>query len=178
MKLYILLQTIEQRIKKIDVPSTSLAHVLTVGHNAKKRKTSHSNWKGKAAKGKFDRGSKRKTESEIAPISDPKEAVCFYCNTKGNWKHSYPKYLKDLKDGKGLKESRRLKHGDLKLVMGSRKITLVARIGKLTISPNVEVSFFKLLCITDDIEDMTFNVYALPCYGLVLFVMALFIHAL
>ncbi|GKC59256.1 hypothetical protein Tco_1086854 [Tanacetum coccineum] len=40
------------------------------------------------------------------------------------------------------------------------------------------VSFFKLLCITDDIEDMTFNVYALPCYGLVLFVMALFIHAL
>ncbi|GKB93419.1 hypothetical protein Tco_0979556 [Tanacetum coccineum] len=48
----------------------------------------------------------------------------------------------------------------------------------LTISPNVEVSFFKLLCITDDIEDMTFSVYALPCYGLVLFVMALFIHAL
>ncbi|GJS14626.1 hypothetical protein Tco_0409098 [Tanacetum coccineum] len=45
---------------------------------------------------------------------------------------------------------------------------------RLTISPNVEVSFFKLLCITDDIEDMTFNVYALPCYGLVLFVMALF----
>ncbi|GJR64725.1 hypothetical protein Tco_0010790 [Tanacetum coccineum] len=48
----------------------------------------------------------------------------------------------------------------------------------LTISPNVEVSFFKLLCTTDDIEDMTFDVYALPCYGLVLFVMALFIHAL
>ncbi|GKD54350.1 hypothetical protein Tco_1287737 [Tanacetum coccineum] len=48
----------------------------------------------------------------------------------------------------------------------------------LTISPNVEVSFFKLLCITDDFEDMTFEVYVLPCYGLVLFVMALFIHAL
>ncbi|GKC64178.1 hypothetical protein Tco_1096776 [Tanacetum coccineum] len=48
----------------------------------------------------------------------------------------------------------------------------------LTISPNVEVSFFKLLCTTDDIEDMTFDVYALPCYGLVLFVMALIIHAL
>ncbi|GJT71071.1 hypothetical protein Tco_1030357 [Tanacetum coccineum] len=48
----------------------------------------------------------------------------------------------------------------------------------LTISPNVEVSFFKLLCTTDDIEDMTFDVYALPCYGLVLFVTALFIHAL
>ncbi|GJW79154.1 retrotransposon protein, putative, ty1-copia subclass [Tanacetum coccineum] len=100
MKLHILLQTIEQGIKKIDVPSTSSAHMLTVGHNAKKRKTSHSNWKGKAAKGKFYRRSKRKAESEIAPISDPKEAMCFYCNTKGNWKHSYPKYLKDLKDGK------------------------------------------------------------------------------
>ncbi|GJS00812.1 hypothetical protein Tco_0317320 [Tanacetum coccineum] len=37
-------------------------------------------------------------------------------------------------------------------------------IKKLTISPNVEVSFFKLLCITDDIEDMTFNIYAFPCY--------------
>ncbi|GJV43242.1 hypothetical protein Tco_1427778 [Tanacetum coccineum] len=49
---------------------------------------------------------------------------------------------------------------------------------RLTISPNVEVSFFKLLRTTDDIEDMTFDVYALPCYGLVLFVMALFIHAL
>ncbi|GJZ04567.1 retrotransposon protein, putative, ty1-copia subclass [Tanacetum coccineum] len=134
----------------------SAAHVLTVGHNAKKRKTSHSNWKGKAA------------ESKIAPTSDPKEAVCFYCNTKGHWKRSCPKYLKDLKDGKvkkgshsgmfmielhntttsdswvldtgcgthictvlqGLKESRRLKHGELNLVMGNRKITPVTRIGK------------------------------------------------
>ncbi|GKA44264.1 retrotransposon protein, putative, ty1-copia subclass [Tanacetum coccineum] len=91
---------------------------------------------GKAAQGKFDRGSKRKAESEIAPTSDPKEAVFFYCNTRGNWKRSCPKYLKDLKDGKvekgghsGLKE-RRLEHGELNLVMGNRKITPVTRIGK------------------------------------------------
>ncbi|GJX38897.1 hypothetical protein Tco_0252200 [Tanacetum coccineum] len=58
MELHNLLQTAEQRIKKINVPSTSAAPVLTVGHNAKKRKTYHSNWKGKAAKGKSDRGSK------------------------------------------------------------------------------------------------------------------------
>ncbi|GJY67164.1 hypothetical protein Tco_0469402 [Tanacetum coccineum] len=77
-----------QGIKKIDVPSTSLAPVLTVGHNAKKRKTSHSKWKGKATKGKSGRRSKRKVEYEIAPISDPKEAVCFYCNTKVHWKRS------------------------------------------------------------------------------------------
>ncbi|GKB89072.1 hypothetical protein Tco_0961344 [Tanacetum coccineum] len=75
MELHSLLQTVEQGIKKIDVPSTSAAHVLIVGHNAKKRKTSHSNWKGKARKGKSDRGSKRKVESEIAPTSDPKEAM-------------------------------------------------------------------------------------------------------
>ncbi|GKD09543.1 retrotransposon protein, putative, ty1-copia subclass [Tanacetum coccineum] len=138
MELHSLLQTVEQRIKKIDVPSISAALVSTVGHNAKKRKTSHFNWKGKAAKGKSDRGSKRKFESkrnsscvdcwsqykekkdfsfqlerkgrkrkgskrkfesEIAPTGDPKEAVCFYCNTKGYWKRSCPKYLKDLKDG-------------------------------------------------------------------------------
>ncbi|GKB34890.1 hypothetical protein Tco_0879832 [Tanacetum coccineum] len=95
-----------------------------------KRKTSHSNWKGKATQGKSDRGSKRKIKSKIAPTSDPKEAVCFYYNTKGHWKHSFLKYPKDLKDGKGLKESRRLKHGELNLIMGNRKITPVIRIGK------------------------------------------------
>ncbi|GJW23330.1 retrotransposon protein, putative, ty1-copia subclass [Tanacetum coccineum] len=153
MELHSLLQTAEQGIKKSDVPSTSAAPVLNVGHNAKKRKTSHSNWKGKATQGKSDRGSKRKVDSEIAPTGDPKEAVCFYCNTKGHWKRSCPKYLKDLKDGKvekgghsgmfmielhntttsdswvldtgcgthictvlqGLKESRKLKHGELNL---------------------------------------------------------------
>nr|GEZ69182.1 hypothetical protein [Tanacetum cinerariifolium] len=66
---------------------------------------------GKAAQGKSDHGSKRK--------------------------RSCPTYLKDLKDGKvekgghsGLKESRRLKHRELNLVMGNRKITSVTRIGK------------------------------------------------
>nr|GEV56505.1 ribonuclease H-like domain-containing protein [Tanacetum cinerariifolium] len=63
------------------------------------------NKKGKAAQGKSDRGSKRKVKSDIAPTSDPKEAVCFYCNTKGHWKCSCPKYLKDLKD-------RKVKKGD------------------------------------------------------------------
>ncbi|GJS04091.1 putative RNA-directed DNA polymerase [Tanacetum coccineum] len=172
-----LLQTAKQGIKKSDVPSISVAPVLTVGHNAKKIKTSHSNWKGKATQGKSDRGSKRKIESEIAPTSDPKEAVCFYYNTKGHWKHSFLKYPKDLKDGKvkkgvhsgmymielhntttsdswvldtgcgthicvilqGLKESRRLKHGELNLIMGNRKITPVTRIGKFELMLKSEV---------------------------------------
>nr|GEV23868.1 hypothetical protein [Tanacetum cinerariifolium] len=100
MELHSLLQIAEQGIRKIDVPSTLAAPVLTVGHNTKKIKTSHFNWKGNATQGKSDRRSKRKAESEIAPTSDPNEAVCFYCNTKGHWKHSCPKYLKDLKDEK------------------------------------------------------------------------------
>ncbi|GJZ90611.1 hypothetical protein Tco_0662538 [Tanacetum coccineum] len=45
MELHSLLHTTKQGIQKIDVPSTSAAPVLTVGYNAKKRKTSHSNWK-------------------------------------------------------------------------------------------------------------------------------------
>ncbi|GJU61348.1 putative RNA-directed DNA polymerase [Tanacetum coccineum] len=84
MELHSLLQTAGQGIKKIN-----------------------------AAKGKFDRRSKGKVESEIAPISDPKEAVCFYCNTKGHWKHSGLKYLKDLKDGKVEKVSHSWSKGKL-----------------------------------------------------------------
>ncbi|GJY02878.1 retrotransposon protein, putative, ty1-copia subclass [Tanacetum coccineum] len=103
MELHSLLQTAEQGIKKIDVPSTSAAPVLIVDHNAKKRKTSHSNWKGKAAQGNSDRRSKRKAESEIAQRS---------------------------KGSSGLKESRRLKHGELNLVMGNKIIMHVTRIGK------------------------------------------------
>ncbi|GKA56775.1 retrotransposon protein, putative, ty1-copia subclass, partial [Tanacetum coccineum] len=78
-------------------------------------------------------------EYDIAPTSDPKEAVCFYCNTKGHWNRSCPKYLKDLKDEKGLKESRRLKHGELNLIMGNRKITPVTRIGKYELMLKSEV---------------------------------------
>ncbi|GKB06343.1 retrotransposon protein, putative, ty1-copia subclass [Tanacetum coccineum] len=62
MELHSLLQTAEQGIKKIDVPSTSAAPMLTIGHN-------------------------------------------------------------------GLKESRRLKHRELNLVKGNKKITLVTKIG-------------------------------------------------
>ncbi|GKG30741.1 hypothetical protein Tco_0423229, partial [Tanacetum coccineum] len=39
MELHSLLQTAEQGIKKIDVPSISAAPVLTVGHNANRDET-------------------------------------------------------------------------------------------------------------------------------------------
>ncbi|GJT22652.1 reverse transcriptase domain-containing protein [Tanacetum coccineum] len=132
------------------------APVLTVGHNAKKRKTSHSNWIGKATKGKSDHGFMRKAESKIAPTSNPKEAVCFYCNTKGHWKRSCPKYLKDLKDGKDLKESRRLKHKELNLVMGNRKITPVTRIGKYELMLKSRVRIYLNNCCYS--SEMTRNI--------------------
>nr|GFA78384.1 hypothetical protein [Tanacetum cinerariifolium] len=83
MEIRSLLQTAKQGIKKIDVSSASATLVLTVGHNAKKRKTSHSNWKGKAAQRKSNRGSKRKAKLDIAPTSDPKEVVLVTNINKG-----------------------------------------------------------------------------------------------
>ncbi|GJZ91393.1 retrotransposon protein, putative, ty1-copia subclass [Tanacetum coccineum] len=99
MELHSLLQTVEQGIKKIDVPSTSAAPVLTVGHNAKKRNTFLPNGK--------ERPQKERPQKE-SPIMERLKRVVT----------------------QGLKESRRLKHGELNLVMGNRKITLVTRIGK------------------------------------------------
>ncbi|GJT61274.1 hypothetical protein Tco_1004807 [Tanacetum coccineum] len=85
MKLYSLLQTAEQGIKKIDEPSTLTAYVLTVGYNVQKIKTSYSKWKKKSRK--------RKVRSW------------------GYWKHSCPKYLKDLKDRKFEKGSHSARRG-------------------------------------------------------------------
>ncbi|GJV20554.1 hypothetical protein Tco_1369574 [Tanacetum coccineum] len=109
-----------------------MAPVLTVGHNVKKRKTSQSNWKRKAAIRMFDRGSKRMAEYEIAPTSDPKEV--------------------------GLKESRRLKHGELNLIMENRKITLVTRIGKTTGRVSKPPQFYYGFHIEEDkISDSTLS---------------------
>lgn len=33
-------------------------------------------------------------------MNDPEEAVCYYCQEKGHWKDSFPKYLEDLKKKK------------------------------------------------------------------------------
>ncbi|GJV42316.1 retrotransposon protein, putative, ty1-copia subclass [Tanacetum coccineum] len=136
----------------------------------------------------------REAESEIAPTSDPKEAVCFYGNTKGHWKRSCLKYLKDLKDGKvekgghsgmfmielhntttsdswvldtgcgthictvlqGLKESRRLKHGELNLVIGNKKIMLVTRIGKYELMLKFGVRIYLNNCCYS--SEMTWNI--------------------
>ncbi|GJX14626.1 hypothetical protein Tco_0206384 [Tanacetum coccineum] len=115
MELHSFLQTAEQGIKKIDVPFTSAALVFPVGHNAKKRKTSHSIWKGKAIKG--------------SPIkrSYPK----------------YLKDLKDEKVKKGShlgsKGKLEVEAWRAQLDMGNRKITLVTRIGNYELMLKSEV---------------------------------------
>ncbi|GJR53534.1 retrotransposon protein, putative, ty1-copia subclass [Tanacetum coccineum] len=110
MELYSLLQTAKQGIRESDVPLLSIAPGDDVGHNATKKT------------GTFI-PMERKGHTKESPI--------------GHWKRNCPKYLKDLKDRKvekevtqGLKESRKLKHGELNLVMGNRKITPVTKIGK------------------------------------------------
>ena len=69
--------------------------VLAIGQGkGKKRKgPPKQNWKGKSQA----TGSKTK---ETPHVSNPKEAECFYCQEKGHWKRSCPKYLQDIKDGK------------------------------------------------------------------------------
>nr|GEW76870.1 retrotransposon protein, putative, Ty1-copia subclass [Tanacetum cinerariifolium] len=74
IELHSILQTAEQGTKKSDVPFTSAAPVLTVGHNAMQSKERPLILTGKERPHK---------ESLI-----------------GHWKRSCPKYLKDLKDAK------------------------------------------------------------------------------
>ncbi|GJS10839.1 retrotransposon protein, putative, ty1-copia subclass [Tanacetum coccineum] len=147
MELHSLLQTAKQGIKKIDVPSIFSTPYVTCCSQCKiKERLLIPTGKERPQKESPIVGL-REFESEIAPTGDPKEAVCFYCNTKGHWKRSCLKYLKDLKDGKskkGLKESRKLKHGELNLVMRNMKITPVTKIGKYELMLKSGLDKFKM----------------------------------
>ncbi|KAL7600494.1 hypothetical protein Lser_V15G27034 [Lactuca serriola] len=78
------------------------APVLAIGQGkGKKRKgPPNQNWKAKVQVGSSSNGPKAKLNASIPHVSDPKEAVCFYCNQKGHWKRTCPQYLQDIKDGK------------------------------------------------------------------------------
>ncbi|GJX77885.1 retrotransposon protein, putative, ty1-copia subclass [Tanacetum coccineum] len=131
MELHSLLQTVEQGIKKIDVPYISAASVLTVGHNAKKRKTSHSNWKGKPQKESPIVGLRESLNMRLHLLVIQRKQCASTATRRGIGSVAAQRcgtyictVLQDLK------ESRKLKHGELNLVMGNRKITHVTKIGK------------------------------------------------
>ncbi|TLX70056.1 DDE-type integrase/transposase/recombinase [Labilibacter sediminis] len=89
LELHGMLKTAESNMKKC--PPVQ-APVLSIDRGAKKRKASYPQGKGKAKKSQ-----KKKGDSDIAPTSDPNEAICFYCQQKGHWKRACPKYREDLK---------------------------------------------------------------------------------
>ena len=102
-QLHNLLQTAEAGMKGKSIPSTpASAPVLAIGQGkGKKRKgPPKQNWKSKAQAVSSSNGPKAKPNGSTPHVSDPKEAICFYCNQKGHWKRSCPQYLQDIKDGK------------------------------------------------------------------------------
>ena len=100
MELHGMLRSAEASMGKTQVNNP--APVLAIREGGyQKKKVSHPKGKGKGKMVYPNKGQKRKMDStDIAPASDPKEAVCFYCQEKGHWKRSCPKYLEDLKAGK------------------------------------------------------------------------------
>ncbi|GJR61425.1 retrotransposon protein, putative, ty1-copia subclass [Tanacetum coccineum] len=176
MELHSLLQTVDQGIKKIDVPATSAAPMLTVGHNAKKIKTSHSNWKGKSTKGRSDHGSKRK-DLKDGKVKKGIHSGMFMIELHNTT--TLDSWVLDTGCGahictvlQGLKESKRLKHGELNLVMGNRKITLVTRIGKyeLMLKSGVRI-YLNNYCYSLEMTRNIISFHALfkdatPCKGI------------
>ena len=189
MELHGMLKTAEASMKKPN-NSNPTAPVLAIDRGSAKRKwVSHPKGKGKAKVGQSDRGPKRKVQVEITPSADPNEAIYFYCQSKGHWKHSCPKYLEDLKKGKvkvagtsgmfmielhststsnswildtgcgthicsdmqGLRQSRKLRHGELNLIMGNRHKSGVTRIGnyELMLSDGVYLSLLNCCFLPD-----------------------------
>ncbi|XP_023734126.1 uncharacterized protein LOC111881988 [Lactuca sativa] len=106
----------------------SLVLPIAKGNGNKRKVGRKAKWKNKAQSGSSSNGLKARPNSDIPTISDPKMATCYYCNDKGHWKRSRPKYLQDIEDGKGLKESEEVEHGRMNLIMGNRQSSLVTKI--------------------------------------------------
>ena len=175
-----MLKTAKASMKKPN-NSNPTAPVQAVDHSSTKRKRAPQP-KGKG-KGKVKHSEpipKKRAQAEIAPSTDPSEAICFYCQEKGHWKRSCTKHLKDLKKGKvkvastsgmfmielhststatswvldtgcgthicsdmqGLRQSKKLKHGELNLIMGNKHKSAITRIGnyELMLSGGVYLS--------------------------------------
>lgn len=77
--------------------SISTAPIFVIGYiHIDKKKVSHPKGKGKAKDGISNQGLKRKFDFVITSTTSPKEAICFYYQDKGHWKHNWLKYLEEL----------------------------------------------------------------------------------
>ncbi|KAI3700614.1 hypothetical protein L2E82_45250 [Cichorium intybus] len=135
-ELHNMLQIAEDRLKGKGIPfAKAPAIAIGQGRGKKRKGPPKQNWKGKAQVGSSSNGPRSKPNSDSPHVLKPKEADCFYCNEKGHWKRSCPKYLQDLKDGKvkpssaGLKESKEVEHERINLIMGNRLSSPVTKIG-------------------------------------------------
>ncbi|GJY30977.1 retrotransposon protein, putative, ty1-copia subclass [Tanacetum coccineum] len=122
MELHSLLQTAEQGIKKIDVPSTSTAHVLTVGHNAKKKRLLIPTGNGKGRKWKMRSCPYLSEGTQDGKVEKGSHSSMFMIELHNTT--TLDLWVLDTGCGThicivlhDLKESRRLKHGELNLIL-------------------------------------------------------------
>lgn len=98
-----MIKTVEQNIVP-PMNSSSTTYFLDIREgDVKRKRSSHPNAIGKGkGKGKVVVSNPKPKEdiSNIAPVNDPKEAICYFCQEKGHWKRSFFKYLEDLKKNK------------------------------------------------------------------------------
>ena len=88
-KLFMMLKSTKVEIKKEH-------QVLMVN-----KTTSFKKKGAKEKKGNFKKNDKQVATPMKKPKARPKpETECFYCKGNDQWKHNYPKYLADKKDGK------------------------------------------------------------------------------
>ena len=81
-------------------PSSALVLAIGQGKGKKRKGPPRQKKKRKCHAGSSSSGPKGNSNSDHPPSYDLKEDICFYCNDKGHWKQSSPKYLQDIKDSK------------------------------------------------------------------------------
>ncbi|KAJ9557107.1 LOW QUALITY PROTEIN: hypothetical protein OSB04_011721 [Centaurea solstitialis] len=151
MELHGMLKNVEENMAKHKPSTSSTIPVLAIKEGGvKKKRRSTSKGKGKAPAAAPKPKGKEKVTS--APKATPKDATCYHCGEKGHFRSTCQKFLDELKklkakgvgpqgcafhictNVKGLRESRKLKQGELELSMIDKHIVDVERIGsyKLT----------------------------------------------
>ncbi|KAJ9553605.1 LOW QUALITY PROTEIN: hypothetical protein OSB04_017650 [Centaurea solstitialis] len=140
-------------------------------------------------------------QSDIPQSKTPEDAVCFHCKEVGHWRRTCPKYLEELKKlkangastsgtymielhststsnswvldtGCGTKRSRKVRRGELDLIMGNKQIASVDMIGNYELSFSSGLSVVLIdCCYSAEMARNIISFYALykdanPCHGI------------